>query len=390
MEYSNVTGLAGASENITMKILHIISGLKDGGAEGALYRLISTDTDNTHIVISLTDQGKYGNLIEKSGCDVFCLDMKRKLAPFGSFYQLIRLLRKHKPDVVQTWMYHADLIGGIAARLVGIKRIFWGIRQSNFDKNQTSLRTRVVARACSWFSYIVPHKIVCCANKALKPHLEIGYKNNFVVIPNGYEYKRVNINPAFKVSLFEDCDLNDNIPLIGMVGRYHYQKDHSNLIKALSILKEKGVSFYCVLVGEGVDSSNLLLQKDISDRELDDVIFLLGQRNDIPDVMSVLDLHILSSSSGEAFPNVVAEAMLYNTPCVVTDIGDAAFIVDKFGWVVKPKNSHLLAGAIEMALNERELHPVAWRSRKQACHDRIVDYFSLEAMATKYREVWEK
>ena len=390
MEYSNVPGLAGASEVTVMKIIHIISGLKDGGAEGALYRLICTDRDNVHIVISLTDQGKYGSLIEKSGCDVFCLNMKTKVSPFGSFYLLIRLLKKHKPDVVQTWMYHADLIGGVAARLAGVKKIFWGIRHSDFDKSQTSLKTRMVARVCSWFSYIIPDKIVCCANKALKPHLEIGYKNKFVVIPNGYEYKKINNDLSFKMSLIEGYERNDSIPLIGMVGRYNYQKDHSNLIKALSILKGKGVRFYCVLVGEGIDSSNLILQKDISDRKLNDDIFLLGQRNDIPDVMSALDLHILSSSSGEAFPNVVAEAMLYNTPCVVTDVGDAAFIVDKFGWVVKPKDPQLLADSIEIALNEREFHSLAWRSRKQACHDRIVDCFSLEAMATKYREVWEK
>lgn len=386
MEYFDVPVLVGAPE-VTMKVIHVITGLKDGGAEGALYRLICSDKINTHIVISLTDRGKYGSLIEEIGCDVFYLNMKLKSLPFGCFLFLIKLLKNNNPDVVQTWMYHADLIGGIAAKLAGIKKIFWGVRHSNLDKNKTSLKTQIIARSCSWFSYIVPEKIVCCASRAVVTHLSVGYKDNFTVIPNGYELKEVSEADTFRG---DGATLNipDGTPIIGMVARYNYQKDHSNLIKALSILNNKGSNFYCVLVGEDMDESNSIILDEIQNRGLNDKVSLLGQRNDIPNIMSSLDLHILSSSSGEAFPNVVAEAMLYKTPCIVTDVGDAAFIVDKFGWVVNPGDAQLLASSIEEALKERELNSKAWQARIHAGQARIMNNFSMEAMVKNYHEVW--
>jgi len=96
-----------------MKICHVITGLNDGGAEAVLYRLCTSDTENRHVVISLMDEGKYGPLLRASGVKVYTLGMPRGKVTIEALVRLWRLLRSVRPDVVQTWMYHADLVGGV-------------------------------------------------------------------------------------------------------------------------------------------------------------------------------------------------------------------------------------------------------------------------------------
>ena len=117
----------------------------------------------------------------------------------------------------------------------------------------------------------------------------------------------------------------------------------------LVLLAKKGLEFRCVLVGTGMSRENQQLAKLIRQLSLEDRLILTGPRNDIPDVMNALDLHVLSSA-GEAFPNTVAEAMACGTPCVVTDVGDAALIVGDTGWIAPPQNPAALAERVEQGL----------------------------------------
>jgi glycosyltransferase involved in cell wall biosynthesis len=120
---------------------------------------------------------------------------------------------------------------------------------------------------------------------------------------------------------------------------------------------------------------------------LNESVHLLGRRNDINDVMNGIDLFVLSSLS-EAFPNVLNEAMLCGTPCVTTDVGDAAFIVKDTGWVVPSRDSKLLANAISQASQEKNLNKTCWLDKKDACRQRIINNFSLEKMVKNYQKVW--
>ena len=123
-----------------MKVIHIITGLGDGGAEHTLFKICKYDNINKHIVISLKGPGKYFSLLNKLGIKVYCLNIK--FFSIHKFFFLIKLLHSLKPDVVQTWLVHADFIGGIAARLVGIKNIIWNIRYSNFEVGKAKLTNR--------------------------------------------------------------------------------------------------------------------------------------------------------------------------------------------------------------------------------------------------------
>ena len=371
-------------------ICHIITGLDDGGAEAVLYRLSKHDHANHHHVVSLSGSGKYGPMLETLGISVTTLNMSPgRPSPFA-FIRLVRLLRREKPDVVQTWMYHGDLFGGLAARVPGIRSVVWGIRHTTLEPSKSKKTTIVIAKFLAKLSWWLPAKIVVCAQRAMDVHEALGYdRSKMRFIPNGYDladfHPGLDPQGEFRASLVSD----QSIPLIGTVGRFNPQKDHANLLDALVILRDRGVAFRCLLVGTGLDTSNPQIVEWIAQRELSDHVQLLGRRNDIPQIMNALDLHVLPSAFGEAFPNVVAEAMACGTPCVVTDLGDAAYIVGDTGWVVPPRDAGALCEAIEAAIEElRDVKKASVRSLH--VRQRIEQNFSIERMVDAYVEFWNE
>jgi glycosyltransferase involved in cell wall biosynthesis len=372
-----------------MKILHVITGLNNGGAEGVLYRLCKYDNKCQHIIISMMGEGKYGPLFKDIGIEVYCLYMPQGRLSISGLWRLFKLISNNKPDVVQTWMYHADLIGGLVARFAGVKHVFWNVRHTTLDPAKSKRSTIWVVKACAVISGWVPRKIVYCAHTAKAVHESMGYKEGKAeIISNGFDFTQFSIDSFLRATFRSELGLNDDVRLIGMVGRYHPQKDHANLIKALCLVKKENYNFKLVLIGQDLNAKNQTLLKLILDNRLTEKVVLLGQRTDIPTVMNGLDLHILSSSFGEAFPNVVAEAMLCGTPCVVTDVGDAALIVGESGWIVPPKEPQSLANFIMQAFQEKQINQQAWLLRKEACRSRIVDNFSMEKMKESYHRVW--
>ena len=371
-----------------MKILHIITGLNNGGAEASLFRLITNDTKNTHIIISMMDEGKYAQPLQELGITVHCLNMPRGKIHYKGQQKLWQLLKEIKPDVVQTWMYHADLIGGIVAKSQAIPCV-WSLRNSDLSPQKTSLSTRAVVRLCALLSPVLPAKIISCAQQAATVHQKIGYKKNkFITIPNGYNFDQFCVKEADINTLSTSLNLPNNVPILGLVARFDPQKDHHNLIQALKIVHDQNVPFHCLLIGKDISSDNQELFSWVEQAGLIERISLLEQRDDIPLIMHRLDIHT-SSSYGEAFPNVLAEAMACGTPCVTTNVGDAALIVGDTGWVVPPSDSKALANAILTALKEKEENPSAWQARKQAARQRIIDNFSIERMVAAYNQVWQ-
>ena len=370
-----------------MKILHIITGLGDGGAELTLYKICKYDTSNKHIVISLKDKGKYFSLLKKLGIEVYCLNMN-----FFSIYKFFFLIKKInilKPNIVQTWLVHADFLGGIAARLAGIKNIVWNVRYSNIEIKKSKLSTILIIRILSRLSYIIPLSIIIVSKRAKKIYEKKGYdKKKLKFIPNGYNLSTFKISKVKKNYFYKKINLKKKIPLIGCVARYDPQKDHLNLLNALSIIRSKNLNFFCIFVGSNINQDNIDLVSKIKKLNLTSYVKLLGRNDNIPQLMNGLDLHVLSSSYGEGFPNVIAEAMACGTPCITTDVGDAAFIVGKIGWVVPPKNPIKLSKAIEKALYE--IGGIKWDKRCIKARLKIKEKFSINKMLKSYNKVWVK
>lgn len=371
-----------------MKVVHIITGLNDGGAEGVLFRLCLNSTNNRHIVISLMDKGKYGPLLEDAGVSVHCLGMNPGRPSIKRFLKLVSLIRSEEPDAVQTWMYHADLLGGLAAKFAGVRKIVWGIRHSTLEKGKAKKSTIAIARLCAVLSRFVPEKIVCCADKALSVHRDVGYAaRKLLVIPNGYDLSKFMVDEQSGSQVRASLGISPETFLLGKVGRYDPFKDHDNLLSALYELQVSGIDFKCLLVGRGLTTENSELIARINELRLTDRVILAGQRTDIPAVMNALDLHVLSSSS-EGFPNVLAEAMACGTPAVSTDVGDAGEIVGDPALLCPPRNPKALS-ELMLAMHAEWLErPDDWAERRIRCVEHIKTNFSIERMVAAYEQCW--
>lgn len=377
-----------------MHVVHIISGLGQGGAETVLYRLVTAPGQQAnHTVISLGDEGVFGQRLRDRGIEVHALGMKGSpLAAPQALWRLFRLLKQLNPDVVQTWMYHADLLGGLVARAAGVRALAWGIRNSGADLNHGSRSARAVAWLCARLSHWVPGVIVACAEEAAKRHKQWGYDaDRMLVIPNGYDMAAWQPDAQARAELRKEWGLNATTPLIGSVARWNPLKDHANLLEAFSLSLQRQPALRCVLAGPGMDMGNAGLMALLRQYGLEDKVVLLGPRDDVPRVLAALDIYVLSSRA-EGFPNVVVEAMATGLPCVVTDVGDAARIVGDCGWVVPARNAGALAEAIKeaIALRASSEGSVEYQSRSRQGRQRVEQAFGLEVMRERYQVVWSR
>ncbi|WP_445657531.1 glycosyltransferase family 4 protein [Achromobacter sp. NCFB-sbj8-Ac1-l] len=374
-----------------LRVVHVITGLGQGGAESVLWRLATyPDPAVEHVVVSLTDEGIYGARLRAAGVAVHALGMARGRVSLGGFMALRRVIAQAKPHAVQTWMYHADLIGGMAARLAGVRAIAWGIRNSGAHLERSSRSARMVLRACAALSGVLPRAIVCAAQNAAERHAAKGYRRDrMVVISNGYDLSRYAPDLAARERVRAQWGLAGDVPVIGCVARWDPLKDHANLLRAVAALVRDGrdAGLRCVLVGRGMTADNPDLMALVDKLNLRDRLVLAGPSDDVPAVMNGLDLHVLSSCA-EGFPNVVAEAMACGVYCVATDVGDAAYIIGETGVVVPPEQPEALARGIETGLRE-----VASRGQGragEAGRARVLENFDLARMVQSYIAVWRR
>lgn len=377
-----------ATPSEPLHVVHIISGLGHGGAETVLHRLLTAPTQyDRHCVISMGDEGLFGPRLRAAGIAVYTLDMKTPMGAVKGLWRMHQLLRRLKPDVVQTWMYHADLIGGMVARLAGIKAVAWGIRNSGADLHKSSRSAKVLSWLCARTSRLLPGVIVSCAENAARRHQQWGYRaDRMLVIPNGYDLSCWQPDPSARAAVRAEWGWDNQI-IIGSVARWNPLKDHANLLAAFAQSARQDPALRCVLIGHGMDASNSELMAIIQDHGVTDKVRLLGRRDDVPRLMQGLDIHVLSSRA-EGFPNVVAEAMATGVTCVVTDVGDAALIVGEEGWVVAAQNPVALSGGIDQAV--AQLGTESLRQRVQQGRERVGRLFSLEAMVAAYHVVWRR
>ena len=375
-----------------MRVVHVITSLYDGGAQAVLFNMLTHDPANEHYVISLTSEGKYSKPIRELNLEVHHLDMPLGRMRLSGLWKMYKIIKSIKPDTVQTWMYHSDLLGGLMARCAGVRNVVWGIHHSTLDKRGTARNTRIVVKLLTVLSRFIPKKIISCSNKALDVHADVGYKaSKLEFIGNGYDLER--FQPDDKALDKLDLDLPINMfeerTVFATVARWNPQKDHYNLIDACQhLVAQSAPPFTSLLIGPNMDHNNTELAQYIKDRELEEVVLLCGSTRNVPAIMNAIDFHVLPSSFGEAFPNVVAEAMSCSTPCIVTDVGDAAAMVENTGWVVPPRDASALATAIHSAIDE-STNDAVWQTRKDQCRKRALATFDIHRMIKAYESVWK-
>jgi glycosyltransferase involved in cell wall biosynthesis len=336
----------------------------------------------------LRDEDHFGRILRSEGIDVHALDIGSGRNVIAGIATLTRLIRRERPAIVHTWLYHADLLGGAAARLAGVRAIIWGVRNNNLEASAISRSTRRVASIAARLAGHIPQVIVSNSVQASRNHIDFGYQAaRFRVIANGYDVDQFRPDARLREATRASLGIAPDELLVGTVARWDPQKDHANLLAALQLVAPRRSKVRILLVGSQMHETNECLRSLIQASSLTERVILAGPRDDVPAIMNALDLHVLSSL-GEAFPNVVAEAMACGTPCVVTDVGDAARIVNDTGWVVPARDSDALAAAVEDALSALE------RQSREAlglrCRSRIVQHFGMSQMVEAYTALWHE
>jgi len=337
-----------------------------------------------NVVISLTDCGAVGRLIEELGVTVVSLDLKTY--PFNILRCLSpEVLRELRADILQGWMYHGNLAATAAVPLTRQRsRLFWNVRHSLSDLGNEELLTRWTIRCGALFSRR-PHEIIYNSVAAARQHEALGYSSaKTVVVPNGFDLDEFSPVPGAGEWLRKELGCPPESVLVGCVARFHPNKDHANFLKAAGLVARQKNHVHFVLCGRGVDRMNSQLLDAARSWGIERRTHFLGERNDLPRLFSGLDIAVLPSLT-EGFPNVVGEAMACGTPCVVTDVGDSALLVDKCGRVVPPRAPGKIAAAL---LELLELDPAAKTDLDRLARQRIADTYSLQSTINSYEKIY--
>lgn len=375
--------------SVTIKILHIITSLSPDGAQRMLLR-VASGMDKTRFsneVVSLTGESHLLSQFQKAGIRVHQLQFKKN--PFAVASQLLefrRILLASQPDVLQGWMYHANLLATLGGVILNGRPVLWNIRRGLHDLKDDKLLTRLVVRAGSLFSR-GPSAVVHCAHISVKQHAALGYAADVAVcIPNGFETARFTPDEGASARLKRELNLTDDSVIIGTVGRYHQQKDFPNLLQAAAHVVATYPKAHFVLYGRGVDLKNDALLYQIESLNLERNVHLMGESQQIPSIMPGFDIYC-SSSRNEGFPNVVGEAMCCGLPCVVTDAGGSAEVVGTTGVVVPRCDSRALANGIESILGKSKDERSALG---RAARERVLSEYCLAAVVRRYEALYSQ
>lgn len=373
--------------NGSLKVVHVVSGLNMGGAEMMLFKLLSVwDRPRDEVeVVSLTGRGVFAERIEALGIQVTALEMPRGRPSLAGLIRLAKRFRHGPRVIVHCWMYHGNMIGGLAAWLGRQREIIWGIRSSSLDEVGNRRSTILTAKAGARLSAL-PRTIVCCSENARQLHVEMGYRaDRMLVIPNGFDLDRFKPDEAARKSVRQELGIADDAILIGFIARFDPQKDHRSFVESARLVAVGQPEVHFVLCGHQLDWSNDAVRGWIEMAGLKENFHLLGRRDDVARITAALDIAACSSAFGEAFPNVLGEAMACGVPCATTDVGDSAYIVGDTGLVVPPGLPGLMADAWEKLIKaggayRRELGQVARR--------RVEENFELRSVAARYHSLY--
>lgn len=363
------------------KIVHIIIGLNVGGAELMLQRLVLNSSKKGHFehyVISLTDLGIIGPKLREQGIKVYSLGMTSLSSLPFTVYKLRRLIKKLEPDVVQTWMYHADLLGGLAAKSLGFNNIVWNIRNTTIHGR--GIVATSIAKLCAKLSYTIPKKVVYVSRSALKSHQEFGYNNSIsIVIFNGYDTDKFNYSLKAREEYRRCFQISDDNIIVGSVGRFAESKDHETFIKSIVLAAQSDPNIKGLLVGRDIDLNNFNIEEEDKKK-----FIVVGQREDVASIYSCMDIFCLHSIS-EGFPNVLGEAMSTGIPCVVTRAGDAEYILNKAEYTSNVRDADNLARIlISLAnLSSDERIEIGLKNR-----ERIKEKFEIDIIVKKYLDLY--
>jgi len=367
-----------------LKILHLISTLDVGGAEQNLARLVETMNRDLFVneVVCMTSPGPIGSRIEGGGTPVISLNMRKGTPEIGAVVRLRNIANHVRPDIVQCWMYHANVLGLTTLRM---NRLVWNIRCSDMDLDLYGRVYRWTVKLGAFVSRL-PVAVVINSHAGMSTHRSIGYHpRRWEIIPNGFETDLFRPDPQMRNAVRAELGIPENALLIGLICRFDPMKDHATFLQAASLMLQQHEETHFLLAGRGVSLNDPHFRSLLSGIHALDHFHFLDERSDVPSLCASLDIACSSSAWGEGLPNAIGEAMACGVPCVVTDVGDSALLVGDTGMVVEKRNPNALARAWSELLDAGEEKR---RHLGQKARDRIVERYGIKTMNQRYESLY--
>jgi glycosyltransferase involved in cell wall biosynthesis len=362
-----------------MRILHCISNLIHGGAQRQLSYLASELTRRGHQVhVAYLDGGPNLARLLASQVEVHRL-VRRNNHDLTILWQLLRLIKDSRPDIVHTWIGQMDIVGGIAATLT---RTPWIIREASSGPAYPNTWKYLLRR------WVVSQAAAIVSNSSRGDlYWQKYYKDKSrYIIPNGLPLQEIETaSPGAK----DELGLPPSKKIVLFVGRFDLSKYKSgvshvrnldNFLMALAHLRDDPdiVSVFC---GDGPRKPairQMVKQLGISDR-----VLLLGFVDNVWPLMKLADVFV-SVSHFEGFPNSVLEAMACGCPLVVSDIpAHREFLDESRALLVNRFQPEDIARAIKQTLT----HPEEAQRRAQMAKD-LVQRWTMATMVEKYERVY--
>ncbi len=371
-----------------IETVHVITSLEVGGAQRMLLKLLKhSDRERFPArVVSLIDGGALKAPIEALGVQVRGLGMRPGRIRLGAARELAGDLRRQRPGLVQTWLYHADLLGTLAARFAGRIPLIWNVR-CTFAAGAGGWAARLAPRLCARLSR-APQVIVTNSRAGQRSHEAIGYRSrDWELIPNGFDLEEFRPDPARRAELRARWGLPAEAFVLGHVARWHPMKNHRTLFALADRMRASHPELHHVYVGSGVDASEPAVAEALAQNGATDRMQLLGESSDVASVLPAFDALISPSTYYEGFPNVLGEAMACGLPCVTTNVGDSAEVVGDTGRVVASAGLDDLQGALEQLL---ALEPVDREELGARARARVAERYGIERVVRRYEELYAR
>lgn len=369
-----------------LKIMYVSSGLNIGGAEMLLSHMLA-HTDRARFapsVVSLGGPGRVGAQIVARDVSLYSLNMPAGRPSLSGVIGLARAARTIQPDIIQGWMYHGNLAAQLAGLLARVP-VIWCVHKSISSLDDEKPATAAVIRLSARLSGL-PARIVYVSEAGRAQHERLGFRaEKSLVISNGIDAELFRPSESARHELRAELGLATDTLLIGLIARYHPQKDFPTFLRAAAALAEIHPAVHFVLAGTRAEASNAELAALLEEHGLTPRVHLLGERDDIPWISAGLDIVSSSSAFGEGLSLALAEAMAAGVPCVVTDIGDSAMLVGDTGKVAPPRDPAALCSAWAELI---ALGPVRRRALGAAARERVLKHFSIDAMLGRYEQLY--
>lgn len=364
-----------------MRIVFLAPSLEVGGAERQLVLLANGLADRGHD-ISIALFRKTGALVTDVSSSVKIVDLAKKgrWDLFGFLWRLRCFIGVHKPDAVYSFLGVPNL-SSFAMRLLGTGvPIIWGVRASDMDMSQYGLLARLCTKVETLLSPFADAIIM--NSEAGKNHAaSTGWSTGKAsVVPNGLDVDAFRPQREIGVQVRDEWGIQPEDILVGLVGRLDPMKDHGTFLQAAKRAAEANPRLRFVCIGDGPLRESLV--SETARLGLGDRVIWAGVRSDMPEVYNAIDICCLSSIT-EGFPNVLGEAMATGTPCVSTDVGDAALILGDTGLTVAQKNPQALAEALLGMAGRIDAGDVP------DTRSRICELFSLQRMVERTERIIE-